>query len=169
MLLTGGGAAAQAPPGLALRWLLHRCETGEEGALQKEVRAYRAALEPVFIEAVQRGPARKLVGDVRRNAARQFQQRRRLLTTGEGLGFDAPSLDLARQVTQKGFVDQAERDFVISYQSQAVAGLGITAGEPARQLLRKLAADPASPLQSSARRALETLPPPAQPPDRSKN
>ena len=162
-LLTAGAAVAQAPPDLALRWLLNRCDTGEEGALRKEVRQYAAALEPVFIEAIEKGPPRKLVDRARRNAEKQFRENRELLRTGEGLGFDAASLELARRVTRKDFVSQAERDFAISYRSQGVAGLGITGGEPARQLLMKLVADQTSPLRSSARLALAALQtPPAQ-------
>ncbi len=161
-LLTLAGAVASAQPlidrtpkAVALAWLLSDC--GVDNPLAITVREAGVALTEVFLEALDKGPAADLVGEVERSAARGFEQRQVALKEGTGLGLSPEDLEIARRTTRDEYIARAKQNFDRRYRSQAVAGLGIVGGPKARTALERLAADKESALQGSAQTALAAL------------
>ncbi len=151
---------AQLPPdaqAAADTWLLKSCSQGEQDQLTDVLRKYKTQFETFFLNALQSGPPSALVSQVEAAASKAFDLRRQALKTGNGLGLSPAQLDAARKVTREQYVAGERDNFIISYKSRAVGGLGIVAGERGRAALRALAADGASPLQGSAQQALLQL------------
>lgn len=142
---------------LALRWLLLNDDVGEEGVLEGELRNMGTQLEPVFLEALDKGPDSALLSELEQAAARRFEQNQELLKTGEGLGLSPEDLEAARSVTREQFIAQEKEDFILRYKSQAIAGLGITGTDKVGEVLQEIARDETSPLKSSAELALQKL------------
>jgi hypothetical protein len=111
-------------------------------------------VEPAFIDAAETGPPQKLVDEATAKAKLEYRRYRELVDSGKGLGLDPDSRAKARQVTETNYVQKSVSDYVLSYRSSAVAGLGLTAGPAAINTLQKLAADAESPLGRQARKIL---------------
>jgi hypothetical protein len=65
---------------------------------------------------------------------------------------------VAKKMTRQDFIKREREAFILRYKSQAVAGLGLIGGPRAREALRKVANDKASPLRGSAEQAIKNLP-----------
>lgn len=142
----------------ALQWLLLTCGTEEaEPKIVSELMEWGPRLEPFFLTELERGPGEELVAEVAQAAAERYETRRKLLESGAEIGLTDEELELASQVDREKFVERAKSDFAERYRSQAVAALGYVGTERAQKELARLAADEASPLQSSAQVALEKV------------
>ncbi len=138
-------------------WLLGNCDVAEEGKLEKELRAFRTQLEPVFLQAFEQGPDSALVKEVEQAAAKRFDRRRELFNSGSTAGLSKEDLEAARSLGRDQFISLAKDDFVISYKSRALLGLGVVDGPKALEVLQKTARDEKSPLKGSAEQALIKL------------
>ena len=142
----------------ALQWLLLTCGTEEaEPGLVTELMEWGPRLEPFFLAELERGPGEELVSEVAQAAAERYQARQKLLESETEIGLTDEELERAANVGRDEFVERAKSDFAERYRSQAVAALGYVGTELAQKELARLAADEASPLQSSAQMALEKV------------
>lgn len=144
---------------LAKTWLLKNCDVGEEGQIENKLKKWGTQLEPAFLEAVDKGPDSTLLSELQQVLSQRFEQRQKLLKTGEGLGLSKEDLGAAQNVTLEQFITQEREDFILRYKSQALLGLGIVGGEKAKEILHKIASDEKSPLKRSAEQAIKKLPP----------
>jgi hypothetical protein len=142
---------------LADSWLMQNCDVGEERQLENELKQLTTQLESVFIQAFREGPDENLLKELEDVAVKRFEYRREMLETGEGLGLSEDDLRVARDQDRAQHLDRQREDFVMRYRSQALSGLGIVGGEKAREILQGIVDDEDSPLQGSARLALEKL------------
>ncbi len=138
-------------------WLLDTCDVAEEGKLEKELRASRTQLEPVFLQAFEQGPDSVLVKEVEQAASKRFDQREEMFKSGSTAGLSKEDLETARSLGRDQFISQAKDDFVTSYKSRALLGLGVVDGPKALEVLQKTARDEKSPLKGSAEQALIKL------------
>ena len=118
---------------------------------------HQAELERFFLYALQQGPDRELMEEFAQAAEQDFQSRQAVLRTGGGLGLSATDLQKARQVTRTQYAGRQRDRFVLRYKSRALAGLGVVGGERSRATLEAVARDSKSPLQNTAREALQRL------------
>ena len=142
---------------IANAWLLDTCDVGQEGKLEKELRASRTQLEPIFLQAFEQGPDSALVKEVEQAASKRFDQREEMFKSGGTAGLSKEDLEAARSVGRDQFISQAKDDFVTSYKSRALSGLGVVDGPKALEVLQKTARDEKSPLKGSAEQALIKL------------
>ena len=142
---------------LANAWLLDTCDVSEEGKLEKELRASRTQLEPIFLQAFEQGPDSGLIREVEQAAAKRFDQREEMFKSGSTAGLSKEDLEAARSLGRDKFISQAKDDFVTSYKSRALSGLGVVDGPKALEVLQKTARDEKSPLKGSAEQALIKL------------
>lgn len=145
------------PRALANAWLLDTCDVSEEGKLEKELRASRTQLEPIFLQAFEQGPDSVLLREVEQAAAKRFDQREEMFKSGSTAGLSKEDLEAARSLGRDKFISQAKDDFVTSYKSRALSGLGVVDGPKALEVLQKTARDEKSPLKGSAEQALIKL------------
>lgn len=161
LLVLATVAVAQGPDekvrSLASRWLLLNDDVGEEGILEKTLRENRIELQPLFLDALEKGPDDTLLSEVEKAADNRFEQNQKLLTANEGSGLSPEDLEIARNMTREQFIEQEKQSFILRYKSQAIAGLGIVGDEKAREVLKAIASDAQSPLRSSAEQALQKL------------
>lgn len=141
---------------VAVRWLLSDCGFGS--LLEDELRrAASPALEAFFLEALDKGPDSAQMSELEKASARRFEERAQALKRPDALGLSREEIERARKVTREEFIAQEKKDFVLRYQSQAAAGLGLIGGPKARAVLEGIARDEKSPLRSSAQQALEKM------------
>ena len=153
-------AAAQLPPEAQAAgdaWLQKDCSVGEQDRLSPVLRKFKEQFEPFFLDALNNGPPPQLLNQIEATASKIFDLRKAVLQTGKGVGLSGADLEAIRRVTREQYIAQERGNFVISYKSRAVAGLGIAAGDRGKAALRALAADSLSPLQGLAREALSQL------------
>lgn len=141
---------------IAVRWLFSNCGLGT--TLEDELRrAASPALEAFFLEALDKGPDSAQIAELEKAAARRYAERLEALKRPDALGLSRQELEQAQKVTQEEFISQEKKDFVLRYQSQAAAGLGIIGGSKARSVLQGIARDEKSPLRGSAQQALAKM------------
>ena len=141
---------------IATRWLATDCGLG--GSVEDELRrAASPALEAFFFRALDKGPDSVQMTELEQAAARRYEQRQEALKRPEGLGLSREQLAQAQTISRDSFIAQEKQDFLVRYQSQAVAGLGIIGGPKARARLQSLARDEKSPLKGSAQQALARM------------
>jgi len=138
-------------------WLLKACDIGEQGQLSAVLRKFKPQFEIFFLNALNNGPSPQLLMENEAAASRRFDLRQEALKTGKGLGLSEADLQAARMTTREQYLAHEREDFVVSYKSRAVGGLGVVAGEKGKTALQALAADQNSPLQGSAQQALLKL------------
>ena len=155
-LLTGAAPAqtlTDEARAIASRWLLSACDLG--GSAAQELRRIASpALEVFLLEALIRGPDFAQSAELEQAASRRFEQRMQTLQRGEVRGLSREDIEQALKVSKQDFLAQEKNDFALRYKSQAVAGLGVIRSVKARPELQRLASDPKSPLQTSAKEAL---------------
>jgi hypothetical protein len=164
-LVAGAGAPTPARPQelpdearvTATTWLLKDCAAGEQDQLSAILRKYREQLEPFFMNALNAGPEPQLLAALEETVSNRFERRQEALKNGRGLGISDSDLQAARKVTREEYLAGQKEDFVVSYKSHAVAGLGVVGAAKARAALSELSADGTSPLQGSAQQALRQL------------
>jgi hypothetical protein len=157
-------AFAQLPPDAqpaGNTWLLKACDLHEQDQLSPVLRKFKSEFEEFFLNALENGPPPQLLADVETTASKTFDLRQQALKTGKGLGLSEADLQAARAITREQYLARARNDFVTSYKSRAVGGLGVVAGERGKAVLRAIASGQASPLQGSAQQALLQLQTPA--------
>lgn len=153
-------AFAQLPPeaqSAGDTWLMKACDLGETDQLSPILRKFKPQFELFFLNALDSGPAPQLLKQNETAASKIFDLRQAALKTGKGLGLSEADLQAMRMITREQYLAHEKENFVISYKSRAVGGLGVVAGEKGKAVLRALAADQNSPLQSSAQQALLEL------------
>lgn len=153
-------ASAQLPREAQLAgdtWLSKACDVGEKDQLSDVLRKFKPQFELFFLNALNNGPAPQLLKEIESAASMIYDLRREALKTGRGLGLSETDLQAAQRITREQYAAHEKENFVISYKSRAVAGLGVVAGQKGKEVLRALAADRNSPLQISARQALLQL------------
>jgi len=158
-------AAPPAPPAqqaelslgeLARTWLTNDCATGDDHAqLVAQILQYAAELEPLFLVALDEGPPEALASEVDAAAQARFRAARQELERGETFGLGDEELALAKGRSLEQFAARVRAGFDLGYRSQAILGLALVGGEESRRRLQEIAADDASPLQSTARAALK--------------
>jgi len=155
------GALAQILPPEAqaagATWLLKACDVAEQDQLSAVLRKFKQQFEQFFLSALNDGPPAQLLAEQAAEASRRFDLRQEALKTGKGLGLSDAELKAARMVTREQYLAREKDDFVISYKSRAVGGLGVVAGDKGKAVLVALATDRNSPLQGSAQQALLQL------------
>jgi hypothetical protein len=150
------GSACPVVEGLAQRFLLKDCGTGDELPIERLILAAGISLEPDFIDALEKGPDPELLELVERSLDERFTSTRKLLEKGEsGLTEEQRKRRLA--VKREDYIAGESQDFVVAYKSRAIVGLGLVGGEKARAVLQPIASDPDSPLRFSAQWALEQI------------
>jgi hypothetical protein len=144
----------------AMTWLLNNCALGEEDRLERAVRDNAAVIEPFFLEVLAKGPDPKLVAEVEATANERYSQREAMLKgdAAKAAGLTDEQRRLLTETTRAEFVDLEKRNFVLRFQAQAVAGLGLTGGPEGKKALERLAKDEASPFHQTATLAMEKLP-----------
>jgi hypothetical protein len=138
-------------------WLLKACDVAEQDQLSAVLRKFKQQFEQFFLNALNDGPPPQLLTEQEAEASRRFDLRQEALKTGKGLGLSAAELRAARMITREQYLAREKEDFVISYRSRAVGGLGVVGGDKGKAVLVALAADQNSPLQGSAQQALLQL------------
>ncbi len=141
-------------PRLAAAWLLDNCGTTETNRLDDKVRRHGRALEPFFALAARRGPAPALRRDNQAAAAARFEAAQLALASAETFGLDQQTLAELRSQNRQQYLARVARNFDLAYRSQAIKGLGLVGTTTAQDLLQKIASNPDSPLQGTARDAL---------------
>ena len=153
-------AMAQLPPEAQLAgetWLLKDCSVGEQDQLGPVLRKFKAQFELFFLNAANNGPAPQRLMEVEAAASKRFQLIQDTLKSGKRGGLSEADLQRVRAITLAQYVALERENFVLSYKSRAVGGLGVVAAERGRAVLRALASDPNSRLQGSAQQALLQL------------
>lgn len=163
-LLRGSPATAQQPADadrkLARVWLLSDCGLGDYEKLEAQVQARAAALEPLFVEAAEKGPDADLLAQTERAAVSRYEARQKLLADqSDPIGLSGEDLASLRRMTRDESVAMEKKNLTVRYKSQGVAGLALIATPTARAALEKIAADSTSPVQSNAGEALKRLSP----------
>ena len=160
--ISQGQALSEEVRATATHWLLNDC--GLQSTLRAQLQAAKSpALETFFLDALQNGPDASQIADFEKEANRRYDQRQQALKRPEGLGLSPQDIMEARKLSREDFLTQEKKDFDLRYRSQAVAGLGLTGGNKATSELQRIAKDPKSPLQTSARAALNDSRQPDQP------
>jgi hypothetical protein len=139
------------------KWLVKACDVGEKDQLSDVLRKFKPQFEVFFLDALNNGPPPQLLSENEAAASKRFDQRLEALKTGKGLGLSQAELQAARAMTLEQYLAHEKEDFVTSYKSRAVGGLGVVDGEKGKAALNALAADQKSPLQGSAQQALLQL------------
>jgi hypothetical protein len=138
-------------------WLMKACDLGETDQLSPVLRKFKSQFELFFLNALDNGPAPQILKQVEAAASKTFDLRQAALKAGKGLGLSEADLQAARIITREQYLAHEKTNFVVSYKSRAVGGMGVVAGEKGKAVLRTLAADRNSPLQGSAQQALLQL------------
>ncbi len=160
-LLAAGAAWAQEPQvelqPFILSWLQDTCDTGESTTPEQILTRFGADAEPLLLAALEQGPGDQLLQTLESALETRWQQRSAALAEGERLGLSSDDLAAARQAQREEYFSRERQAFVTRYRDRAVQGLALVGSRNAVQALQQLADDPQSPLNASARDALEAV------------
>lgn len=134
-------SASLRPAELAQIWLENNCAVGEESPLTVRLKQIAKEVEPILIRAWKEGPPAGRVAEVRKDAERQFAVLQKAIRSGETFGLTPEDLELAREQRSEKFTEEAVGNYVVRYRSQALVGMGITAGPEAGKVLETATTD----------------------------
>jgi hypothetical protein len=163
MGIGSGAASAQQRFGLAQesyavfqRWANGTCIGEEAQALRDTLRAQATVLTPAFRQALIEGPTAEEIAAVRAAAERNAARRASFpIREFRIVGVNREALAQFSDVTQRQFVDDQVRRYVLGYRANAVAALGALGDTESRALLERIVANRQDPLSEAARAALQ--------------
>jgi hypothetical protein len=142
---------------LVRTWLLTDCGLGDS-KLEQQILSRGTVLEPLFLEALDKGPPPDELQSVEKVARERFDKMRRSLDDpNRRLEMRDADREAMRQTTLESFVSAERDNLVLRWRTQAVNGLALVGTDKARQALRALERDKSSPLRDNAVAALKRL------------
>jgi len=114
-------------------------------------------VEPLLIQTYEKGPSKVELDAFEKSCRQRFDMIQRAIKSGRNYGLSEEDLALVRGRTWEDFYEKEKKNYVMSRRSQALLALGRTGGTEAKEFLQKEAKNTKSPLQKSAKAALELV------------
>ncbi len=114
-------------------------------------------VEPLLIQTYEKGPSKTELDAFGQSCRKRFDMIKKALDSGRNYGLSEEDLALVRGRTWEDFYKKEKENYVMSRRSQALLALGRTGGTEAKKVLQREAKNMKSPLQKSAKAALESV------------
>ncbi len=161
MCALGTNVAAQENPvqiqALLLNYLTGYCDEGEANTFVGFIQKNAKTVAPLLVNYVQTGVPETLIDRVKKNSARQFSERQKLLNQELNFGLNRADLDSVINESQEGMTNRLLREFRNGFQSQAILGLSLIDSEETQSLIKKIAAEEGNPYQRFAQNAVDQI------------
>ncbi len=114
-------------------------------------------VEPLLIKTYEEGPSKTDLNAFEQSCRKRFDMIQKALKSGRNYGLSEEDLALVRGRTWEDFYEKEKKNYVMNCRSQALLSLGRTGGPQAKKFLQKEAKNMKSPLQKTAKAALESV------------
>jgi hypothetical protein len=138
-------------------WLLDNCDLGEEGLPEKTLLRFGAEAEDFLIEALEKGPDKRLISDLEESLKSKWNTRSAILSSVEGAALDKESLELVRKVTRDEYVALERDSFILRFRDRAIQGLALIGTDNSKNVLERFVLDKEFPLKKSVKDALKKI------------
>ena len=138
--------------------LSQNCAADSSDAMRTTLKAASVQqVEPLLIQAYEKGPSKAELEAFEAACLHRFEMIQQAIKSGRNYGLSEADLALVRGRTWEDFYQNEKKIYVMNRRSQALLALGRTGGTAAKKLLEKEAKNTASPLQKTAKAALELM------------
>jgi len=134
------------------------CTVDTGNALKTTFKAEKVQkVEPLLIQIYEKGPSKAELATFEKSSQRRYDMIQKALQSDRNYGLSEEDLALVRGRTWEDFYEKEKKNYIMSRRSQALLALGRTGGVAAKKFLQKEAKNTKSPLQKSAKAALELV------------
>ena len=137
------------------KWISNDCEVGEEGELAKLIKDQGSRLQPLFIEAFEKGPDAESLEVQSAYYKRMYKARERITQKDRPEVYNSEWKGAASKESEAAYVEKRIGHFITGYKANAISGLGLVADENGKEYLRGLLKDRESEFYFDVSGALE--------------
>lgn len=134
-------------------WMMLNCGTADKIDWKLEIGQYAEQIEPLFLEAFKNGPDSKRLAESSKASQLRFQMTQEYMSSENNILSDE-DIERYKNLKAEEYVELENKDFIFSYKSNALSGLGLIKSKSAIDFLKRIVDNSESPFQAIAALAL---------------